>query len=199
MLAALTMLAPAADAGPRHRSLGPVHLPRREPARLERSIMTAPDVKGRLKAIRIAGAASSSSIRGARDRDKADRHLFIRPAPMRSAARDDPRAVRRQPRQAGPLGVTASTSCAPRSRVDARARGADHGIAARTSASSRPRSRPRRARCSTPDRRVRAGVRRARRVAVLRGQRVDRAPRRAGRLMFTTPRSIRYRSRRCSA
>ena len=157
------------------------------------SMMTAPDIAGRLKAIRAArrqgDRARSAAHRDRRERGSAPVHP---PGHRRgAAARDDPRRVRRassRPRRA--RSPTGSTSCA-----QAAARWTPERVAQRSPASRPTTSASSRARFATtpravllrPHRRVHAGVRRARGVAVLRDQRADRPPRQQGGLMFTTP------------
>ena len=148
--------------------------------------MTAPDMRGAAQGDPRA-RRQGRRRRSAPHRDRRERRSPpVHPARhrRRAAARDDPRAC-------SPSGLAqlarrrrpASPSCAPPRRAWTPERAArDHRHRRRRHPRARARARDDAARRALrPHRRVHAGVRRARGVAVLRAQRADRPPRRAGR------------------
>ena len=146
---------------------------RREPAGVERQLMTAPDMRGRLRAIRERGGkVVVIDPRRTRTAEVADEHHFIRPGHRRApAVRDGARALRRGPRST-PAALAEHVERARRASSElARAvhargrRGADCGIAADDiRRMARELAAAERAAVYGADRHLHAGVRHARRA-----------------------------------
>ena len=160
------------------------------------SLMTAPDMRGRLRAIRERGGKVVVVDPRRSAHRRGGRRAPLHPARHRRApavrARHTCSSTRGSPTpgRAGRALQTGSTRCAS-SRATSRPSGRGGRVrhpGARTSAASRASSPPRRARRRLrPHRHLHAGVRHARELARRRAERAHRQPRPAGRRHVPQP------------